>query len=248
MTTFTPLKLALQQSLTIGNEIDWLDISNQYQAQISADEFVSSSSSYPLFFTKSSQNGRFSAIALLGLQNDNIFFNGKPSNDIAYLPKSLSMLPFGLGTDPNNEQQLTTCINLQSELIEQSGSDSLLSDDGADSEKLIRIKQELSVIFEAHVSTEHFITALLEHHLLMELELNVNCDNNENKVIKGLYSINEQQLSQLTAQQKLLFIERGYYPPIMAMLASLVQVNRMIKLYNKKKIMVVNSVNMKVVQ
>tara|TARA_R110001592_G_scaffold102853_1_gene290043 strand:- start:2367 stop:3110 length:744 start_codon:yes stop_codon:yes gene_type:complete len=247
MTTFTPLKLDLQQTITVGTELDWHDISQQSQALISADEFVSSSSSYPLFFTKSSQNGNFSAIALLGLQDDNIFFNGQLSNDVAYLPKSLSMLPFGLGADPENEQQLTTSINLQSQLIGQSGGASLLNDDGSSSERLTQINQEFSAIFEAHVNTEHFIAALLEHHLLMELVLNVNCDNGENKVIKGLYNINEQQLSQLTAEQKLLFIERGYYPPIMAMLASLVQVNRMIKLYSQKKVMVINSVNMKVV-
>ena len=81
----------------------------------------------------------------------------------------------------------------------------------------------------------------------MELELNVTSDNGENKTIKGLYSINEQQLMGLTAEQKLLFIERGYYPPIMAMLASLVQVNRMIKLYEKNQGVMVQSVNMKVI-
>ncbi|MFT5812737.1 MAG: hypothetical protein ACI9VT_000474 [Psychroserpens sp.] len=247
MTIFTPLKSDLQQSLIIAKSLDWHDISLQNKALISADEFVSSSSSYPIFFTKNSKDGNFSAIALLGLQQDNVFFNGQLSNDIAYLPKSLAMLPFGLGANPKNEQQLTTSINLQSQLIGQSSGDPLLNDDGSSSERLRRINQELSAIFKAHVKTEHFILALLEHHLLMELELNVNCDNGENKVIKGLYSINEQQLSQLTAKQKLLFIERGYYPPIMAMLASLVQVNRMIKLYSKNKVTVINSVNMKVV-
>jgi hypothetical protein len=45
-----------------------------------------------------------------------------------------------------------------------------------------------------------------------------------------------------------LFIERGYYPPIMAMLASLVQVNRMIKLYSRDNVMNINSINMKVIQ
>ena len=105
----------------------------------------------------------------------------------------------------------------------------------------------MSAIFDAHVSTDHFVAELLEHNFLMELELNVNCDNGENKVLKGLYSLNEQRLSQLSPENKLLFIERGYYPPIMAMLASLVQVNRMIKLYSRNNIIGINSVNMKVV-
>jgi hypothetical protein len=247
MTTFTPLKQALLKTLTIKNTLDWHDISLQNQALISADEIVSSSSSYPLFFTKNSHSGNFSAIALLGLQQDNVFFNGQLSSDIAYLPKSLSILPFGLGSDPDNENQMTSCINLQSKLISRDGQTSLLNDDGADSERLTQVKQNLSAIFDAHVSTDHFITELLEHNLLMELELNVNCDNGEKQTIKGLYSINEQRLSQLTAEQKLLFIDRGYYPPIMAMLASLVQVNRMIKLYSRNNVMNINSINMKVI-
>lgn len=247
MTTFTPLKLALQQTITVDTELDWHDISQQNQALISADEFVSSSSSYPIFFTKNSHDGRFSAIVLLGLHQDNIFFNGQPSTDIAYLPKSLSMLPFGLGPDPENEQQLMTCINVKSKRVNQNAGSPLLNSDGSNSERLTEVNQELSAIFKAYVSTEHFITTLLEHQLLMELELNVTSDNGENKTIKGLYSINEQQLMGLTAEQKLSFIERGYYPPIMAMLASLVQVNRMIKLYEKNQGVMVQSVNMKVI-
>jgi hypothetical protein len=247
MTTFTPLKKALKKTLTISKGLDWHDISLQNQALISADEFVPSSSSYPLFFTKNSHNGNFSSIALLGLQQDNIFFNGQLSNDVAYLPKSLSLLPFGLGSDPDSEQQMTSCINLHSQLISLGGKASLLNDDGSNKERLTHINQALSAVFDAHVSTEHFIAELLKHNLLMELELHINCDNGENKVIKGLYSINEEKLSQLTAEQKLLFIERGYYPPIMAMLASLIQINRMIKLYSQKNIMDINSINMKVV-
>jgi len=248
MTTFTPLKLALQETLNIRNELDWHDISLQNQALISADEIVSSSSSYPLFFTKNSHSGNFSAIALLGLQQDNIFFNGQLSSDIAYLPKSLTMLPFGLGSDPDNENQMTSCINLESQLISLDGKASLLNEDGTECERFTQVNKALSAIFDAHVNTDHFIAELLKHNLLMELELNVNCDNGESKVLKGLYSLNEKRLSQLSPEDKLLFIERGYYPPIMAMLASLVQVNRMIKLYSRNNVMNINSINMKVIQ
>ncbi len=247
MTTFTPLKQVLQQTITLGTELDWQDISQQNQALISAAEFVSASSSYPIFLTKNSHNGSFSAIALLGLQQDNIFFKGQASDNIAYLPKSLSMLPFGLGPDPENEQQLITCINVNSELVNQSGAAPLLSIESSSGERLRQINQELSAIFQEYVSTEHFIAALLEHQLLQELALNVNGDNGETTTIKGLYSINEQRLKQLTTEQKLLFIERGYYPPILAMLASLVQVNRMIKLYEKTPGVTVQSVNIKVI-
>jgi hypothetical protein len=247
MTTFTPLKQVLQQTITLGTELDWQDISQQNQALISAAEFVSASSSYPIFLTKNSHNGSFSAIALLGLQQDNVFFKGQASHNIAYLPKSLSMLPFGLGPDPENEQQLITCINVNSELVNQSGAAPLLSIESSSGERLRQINQELSAIFQEYVSTEHFIAALLEHQLLQELALNVNGDNGETTTIKGLYSINEQRLKQLTTEQKLLFIERGYYPPILAMLASLVQVNRMIKLYEKTPGVTVQSVNIKVI-
>ena len=247
MTTFTPLKQVLQQTITLGTELDWQDISQQNQALISAAEFVSASSSYPIFLTKNSHNGSFSAIALLGLQQDNIFFKGQASDNIAYLPKSLSMLPFGLGPDPENEQQLITCINVNSELVNQNGAAPLLSIESSSGERLRQINQELSAIFQEYVSTEHFIAALLEHQLLQELALNVNGDNGETTTIKGLYSINEQRLKQLTTEQKLLFIERGYYPPILAMLASLVQVNRMIKLYEKTPGVTVQSVNIKVI-
>ena len=249
MTTFTPLKqaLQLQAKVTLTDGLDWNDMSTQIQASISVDEFVSASSSYPIFFIKNSHSGSFSAIALLGLQQDNIFFTGEESNDIAYIPNSLSMLPFALGADPDNSKKLTTCINLQSQLVNQSEGSALLNEDNTSSERLKQVTQEFSGIFQQHVSTEQFISVLIECNLLMELELNIQCSGGENTTIQGLYLINEQQLNSLTAEQQLLFLERGFYPPIMAMLASTVQINRMIKLYKQKKMKDINSVNMKVV-
>jgi hypothetical protein len=248
MTIFTPLSLALKEPISVETELDWHDIGQYNQVTISANEFVPASSSFPLFFTKNSHDSRFSAIALLGFQQDNVFFNGEPSQDIAYIPKSLSMLPFGLGVDPDNEQQLTLCINLQSQLINNANSLPLLNAQGINSDRLTQVNKKFSAIFQDYVNTEHFINTLIEYQLLMALSLNISCDNEENIIIKGLYSINEQQLNQLTPEQKLLFIDRGYYPPIMAMLASLEQVNRMVKLCNRNADQTkITAVNLKVI-
>jgi len=247
MSTFTPLTVALKNNLSVNTGLDWTGLSQQTQATISADEFVAASSSYPLFFTKNSHNGSFSAIALLGLLQDNIFFDGQPSHHIAYIPKSLSMLPFALGSDPENTAKLVTCINLQSELINAEEGSRLLNSDMSSTERLVKINEDFSEIFQNHVNTEHFISALIEQKLLMELELNVASSDGGHQIAQGLYTINEQQLNSLPDKQKLMFLERGYYPPIMAMLASLSQVNRMIKLYETTKHSTISSVNMKAV-
>lgn len=248
MNTLSPLSHLLKKPTKIEEGLDWQDISRQSQASITADEFVSASSNYPLFFIKNSHSGQFSSTTILGLLQDNVFFDGTANTDVPYIPKSLTMLPFVFGADPDDDDKLTICINTQSALLNNKNENAkqLINDKGEDSQYIKTVREKFSAMYQENVATEHFINALVKLNLLIKLELHLQFSDGKKQVIKGLYNINEQKLNQLNDQQKLTFIAQGYYPPIMAMLASLIQINRIIQRYNQySNSSNINAVNIK---
>lgn len=247
MSKLNPLKNVLTHSNSLSKGLDWREIARQSQAAITVDEFVSSASSYPIFFIKNSHSGKFSCAAILGLAQDNVFFDGSANTSVAYIPKSLTMLPFAFGNDEQNDNQLTICIDSDSELLNKPDGEPMLDSKGEESDYIKTVKQGFASMYNENVVTERFIDSLIALNLLVELEIQIQLNNGQKQTVKGLYNINEQVLGQLSDQQKLTFLSQGYYPPIMAMLASLAQVNRMIQLYNQGTVLGIQGVNIKAI-
>jgi hypothetical protein len=247
MNKFMPLKNVLTQTTKLSQQLDWRDIARQSRADITVEEFVASASSYPIFFIKNSHSGKFSSTALLGLTQDNVFFDGSPSTSVAYIPKSLTMLPFAFGVDEQNDNQLTICINTDSQLLNQPSGEPMLDAKGEETDYIKTVQQRFASLYKDNVITERFIDALIKLNLLVELEIQIQLDNGQKQTLKGLYNINEEALGALSDQQKLTFLSQGYYPPIMAMLASLAQINRMIALYDQGSAISIKGVNIKAI-
>ena len=123
----------------------------------------------------------------------------------------------------------------------------MLDSKGEESDYIKTVKQGFASMYNENVVTERFIDSLIALNLLVELEIQIQLNNGQKQTVKGLYNINEQVLGQLSDQQKLTFLSQGYYPPIMAMLASLAQVNRMIQLYNQGTVLGIQGVNIKAI-
>ena len=74
---------------------------------------------------------------------------------------------------------------------------------------------------------------MLENKLLKEIELMVAYQDDNIKRVKGLYTIDEEALSKLDSDTILSFFKRNLFIPIYAMLGSLTQFNRLMKLNNQ---------------
>lgn len=96
------------------------------------------------------------------------------------------------------------------------------------------------------ISTQNFTAQLLACNLLTEIELVVQYQDKTSTRIKGIYTINETALRLFSDAQVVEFNNKDYLMSIHAMLASLGQVNRLIKLHNGSSEPKIDGVQMRI--
>ncbi|QOL25828.1 SapC family protein [Thalassotalea sp. LPB0316] len=238
MENLAPLSPQNHSALFLKEGVDFPAIKAKRNAMVMVSEFAVASTSYPLFFINNTATNQLEAIALMALDSHNVFFPQENALNIAYLPKSLSLLPFQVVADPNNPNRVVPLIDTNSSLLsmqEQEQSAKLFNDDGSPTNTITSKQEAMRELYQHEITTIEFINQLTRLNLLKELDLEVTFSGGEKTTIKGLFTIKEEALANLTAEDKTLFEQRGYMPAIYAMLASLSQMNRMLQLHNHQQ-------------
>jgi len=208
-------------------------VAGQHIIPISAAEYAQSSASFPIVFVKNPDSDRFRSVAMLGLEvGENLYYQDEKWIGLS-MPQSISMVPFSLGVDPDKENTLTACVDLDSEFVGEDKDLALFEEDGKDSEVFTNVQQALGRVFDNERMTESFIKELQENDLLQEIELNIALGSGEKKKLVGIFTINEDKIKNLPDDKVLDFHKRGLFVPIYSMLGSLTQVNHLVQLRNR---------------
>ncbi|SET42529.1 SapC family protein [Thalassotalea agarivorans] len=232
MTNIVPLKKEQLANIKVASKRTLAHAENQHLLPIQAREFNQACTSYPIIIVKDPESDRFRTVVMLGLEGgENLYYEEEKWNAI-YVPQSISMVPFALGLDPEKEKTLTACIDLDSPWVGEDKDMELFDAEGNETELTKGVRESLGRLYEDEVTTEKFIAELEENGLLMELELQINLANGENKKLVGLHGIDEQKLQELPDEKIVDFHKRGLFIPIHAMLASSGQINRLAQLRN----------------
>lgn len=233
MANIVPIKKEQHQKLKLANTRNISHVDGQHIIPVSAAEYAQSSASFPIVFVKNPDSERFRSVAMLGLEaGENLFFQDDKWTALS-MPQSISMVPFSLGLDPDKENTLTACVDLDSEFIGEDKELALYEDDGKESEVLTNVQQALGRLYDNERMTESFIKELQENDLLQELELNIALTTGEKKKLVGIFTINEDKIKNLSDDKVLDFHKRGLFVPIYSMLSSLTQVNHLVQLRNR---------------
>ena len=233
MANIVPVRQEQHQKLKLANTRSISHVAGQHIIPVAAVEYAQASASFPLVFVKNPGSERFRSVAMLGLEaGENLFLQDDKWIALS-MPQSISMIPFSLGVDPDKENTLTACIDLDSEFIGEDKDIALFEDDGKESEMFVNVQQALGRLFDNEKMTENFIKELQEHDLLQEVELNIALSSGEKKKLVGIFTINEDKIKSLSDDKVLDFHKRGLFVPIYAMLGSLSQVNHLVQLRNR---------------
>jgi hypothetical protein len=232
MANFVPVRKEQHQNLKLAGKRDLAHIAGQHIVTITAAEYAQASSSFPVVLVKNPDSPRYRSVAMLGLESgENLYYQDTKWSGLA-LPQSAGMAPFALGLDPDKENTLTACVDLDSAFVGEDQELALFEADGKESELLSNVQNSLGRLYENEKMTENFIKELEENDLLQELELNVDLATGEKKKLTGLFTVNEEKVKSLADDKVLDFHKRGLFVPIYAMLGSLGQVNRLVQLRN----------------
>jgi len=233
MANIVPVRKDQHQNIKIATKRDLAHVANQHIAPISAREYAQAATSYPVMLVKDPESTRYRSVVMLGLEaGENLYYSDNKW-DAIYVPQSISLVPFSLGLDPEKEKTLTTCVDLDSAFVGEDKENALFDAEGNDTDFYKGIQESLGTLYDNEVMTEKFVQELVDNDLLLELELNINFSNNENKKLVGLFGIDEQKLQKLSDEKVLDFNKRGLFIPIYAMLGSIGQINRLAQLRNQ---------------
>lgn len=233
MTNIVAINKEQHKNLKVTSGRDFEHVAKQHIVPISAREFASASTSYPVVFIKDNTGDSYRAVCMFGLEDgENLFFSEGKINAV-HIPSSIAQIPFALGLDPEKENTLTACVDTDSKYISETEGVALFNEDGSESELLTNVRNSLGRLYESEVGTEQFIKLLKEHDLIHELEFQIAHSDESRRRVNGIFTINEEKLQKLSDETVLDFHKRGLYIPIYAMLASLGQVNRLIQLRNE---------------
>ncbi len=233
MANIVPVRKEQHQKLKLATTRNISHVAGQHIIPISAAEYAQSSASFPIVFVKNPDSDRFRSVAMLGLEvGENLYYQDEKWIGLS-MPQSISMVPFSLGVDPDKENTLTACVDLDSEFVGEDKDLALFEEDGKDSEVFTNVQQALGRVFDNERMTESFIKELQENDLLQEIELNIALGSGEKKKLVGIFTINEDKIKNLPDDKVLDFHKRGLFVPIYSMLGSLTQVNHLVQLRNR---------------
>jgi len=244
MANFVAIKAEKHQNLKISQKRNLAHVAKQHIISLTAAEYAQASSSFPIVLVKNPDSERFRSVAMLGMESEeNLFYQNDKWLGLS-VPQSIGMTPFALGIDPDKENTLTACVDLDSEFVGEDKEIALFEAEGKESELLTNVQNSLGRLYENEKMTESFIKELTENDLLQELELKIDFSTGEKKRLTGFFTVNEDKVKALSDDKVLDFHKRGLFVPIYSMLGSLSQVNRLVQLRNDKNEEKVTSIQM----
>ncbi len=203
-------------------------------ARVVLSELKLAQSSYPLFFRKQAETGQFEIIAMFGLDaSENVFLddNGWHAH---YLPLSIQRRPFLIGYQANEtgEDNPVIHIDMDSPRISESEGEAIFLPQGGQSDYLQHVGSVLNALHQGLPQTQPFVDALVELELIETVELKVKLDDGNTVEVTGLYTIQEENLRNLSGDAVAKLHAVGYLEPIYMMLASLQNLTKVIQLKN----------------
>jgi hypothetical protein len=194
-------------------------------------EFRDLQACYPIVFAQDG-NGGYDAVALLGFEQGENLFLGPDGWDAPALPLTVERQPFMIGRGGDD---LAVHIDLDSPRVRDGGieGEALFLTYGGTSEYLERISSVLRTIHEGMAASRAFVGALVELELLESFVLDVELDDGSQNRLAGFYTVNEDRLAQLTAEQLARLHRDGYLQAIYMAVASLAQFRALIQRKNR---------------
>lgn len=225
------MKIRTERSAELGDAVWYCPV---YTSEIRAAQ-----TSFPLFFTKDEDTGRFNLVALFGFEQGENLFLTEQGWAADYVPLMLLRQPFYIGRQSYTEDgeehwRRVVHIDLDSPRISQEQGVPLFKEFGGNSPYLDSVTQILDTIHSSLEDTDQFIHSLTQYNLLEPFSLQVTLNNGSLNEMQGFYTLNEDSLKQLNDAAIVELHRSGYLECIYLILASASRVSFLIQQKNHK--------------
>ena len=173
----------------------WL--ARQHAIPLTVEEFPQAQRNFPIVFTAGNSPV---PIALMGLNEGvNTYFDDDGTMiDPVYVPAYVRRYPFLLAKLDNSSDQLSLCVDPDSDLVGEYDEGEALFTDGQPSTATQNILKFNEQFEQAGMKTQNFMEELKKHDLLMDGEVSIRRDDNEQPfVYRGFQMVDQAKLREI---------------------------------------------------
>ncbi len=201
-------------------------------------EFRSIQAHYPILFHRNPA-GETCPVALFGFeQNENLFLD-ESGWHAAYIPAMIRRQPFMIGFQKPKDASETDplrvlSLDLDHPRISTSEGQALFQPLGGRTPYLEETATLLESIYAGNAHGKQFVGALEAHGLLEQVTLDIQLADGSRNQLLGFYALNEEKVRQLPGLTLEDFSLRGFLLPLFMVLASTLNVRKLIELKNRR--------------
>ncbi|WP_018983247.1 SapC family protein [Salinimonas chungwhensis] len=223
---YIPLDKEKHKDTKIAVNNNFAFAKNTHLAAASIKEYAQLASTMPIVFIKDPKSERFHSVAMLGMEQGQNLFLATDRWKGPHVPMNIMRYPFDVR--PEGEK-LGIYIDENAEVLGTEGQP-LFTEEGEPSDFLKNRQEFLGELANSEMMTQRFIKQVTELELLEEVQIRLLYQNNQQRNVTGMLSINEKKLLELPEEKVLELHKSGFLGAMYAMMLSLGQLNRLVEL------------------
>lgn len=185
---------------------------------------------FPIFITKNPNTGQFQLVALLGFKSGENLFIQDGKWQATYLPLDILRRPFQAMLEKEDDTSTgRIAIDMSSEQVQTDKGEGLFNEDGSATEFLQRIQTSFSQLMGGTERTTQILQTAGELGLIEGINLDIELPNGEKRGLNGLYSFNQEAVTQLTGANLETCHQQGILQVCHLVLSSSLHLNKLIK-------------------
>lgn len=198
-------------------------------------EFRSVQASYPILFHRN-ERGEFDPVALFGFQSGENLFLDETGWHAHYVPAMVRRQPFliGFGADKGQagERRRMLSLDMDSPRVSRDRGQSLFEPLGGRTQFLEEMATLLETLYRGTEHSKEFVQTLQEQGLIESVTFDITLADGSRNQLLGFFAINEDKLQGLSGETLGELSRKGFLMPLFMMLASTVNVSRLVELKN----------------
>jgi hypothetical protein len=226
------LKVIVERSAEYGDDV--------WYAATFPSEFRNVQRHYPIFFLKLPETGNFQAVAMFGVEEGENLFLDESGWHAGYIPLNVMRMPFLIGYQELGEPGRSTrepviTVDMDSPRVNTERGEPVFLEHGGNSPYLEQVGSLLKVLQKGVQRSPPFYDTLVEMNQLESFVLDVKTNDGADYRMSGFYTVNEDALRNLDAEQLHLLNKRGYIEAIYMAIASMSHIQGLIDRKNERR-------------
>ncbi len=201
-------------------------------------EFRNLQRHYPVVFIKHLEANEFQAVAMLGVERGENLFLDESGWHASYIPLNIVRQPFLIGfqeTAGSGDREPVVTVDMDSPRVNTERGERVFLEHGGNSEYLERMTSVLNFLHEGQKRCAPFFESLTRLNLLESFVLDAQLDDGSEHRLTGFYTINEDVLNDLGADDLAMLHERGYLEAIYMAIASMTNISALIEMKSRRR-------------